>query len=163
MNESKVRRLKWIIVKLRERVAFYPFFFLMALCQFCCWEGGWKERENFEFFFFFFFYWEKKISASRSISLVFMSSFDISQILKWFYFMSSLWLKLKLNMCVWENRKFYNLIFGGNVHLKRPNLKKVLWEYMWSNFGQVLWTEIFSKLKTIKTNLAFGKVRGNEK
>ena len=59
---------------------------------------------------------------------------------------------------IYENGKFYNLIFGGNVHLKRPNLKKVLWEYMWSNFGQVLWTEIFSKLKTIKTNLAFGKV-----
>ena len=84
------------MVKLRERVAFYPFFFLMALCQFVVEKVNEKRGKILSFFFF----GQKRTSVSQSIRLVFMFSFDISQILKWFYFMSSLWLKLKPNVCV---------------------------------------------------------------
>ena len=124
------------MVKLRERVAFYPFFFLMALCQFVVEKVNEKRGKILSFFFF----GQKKTSVSQSIRLVFMFSFDISQILKWFYFMSSLWLKLKPNVCVCENSKFYNLIFGGNVHLKRPNLYIGFMGIYVVQFGQVLWT-----------------------
>lgn len=63
--------------------------------------------------------------------------------------------KIFIYVCVCENGKFYNLIFGGNVHLKRPNMKI---GFMGINVVQLDKSYRQPKLKTIKTNLVFGKV-----